>query len=160
MEIRAAILTISDSCARGERHDLSGDALAEELSKIGARVVAREVLPDDGRKIQERLRHYASREDVNLVVTTGGTGIGPRDCTPEATQAVLEKNLPGLAELMRLEGLKSTPRAALSRAMAGVVQGTLVVNFPGSPRGARESFQAIASLIPHTLEVMGGAGHG
>ncbi len=158
--IRACVLTLSDSCAAGERVDLSGKALAQLLKARGASVKAPEVLPDDRRRIEARLRSLCDRGRIDLVLTTGGTGLGPRDVTPEATRAVAAKEIPGLVELMRLRSLAKTERAALSRATAGVRGRTLIVNFPGSPSGATDSFRAIAGLIPHALAMIRGGSHG
>lgn len=153
--IRAAVLTISDTAARGEREDLSGPAVIEELSTVAAEVVATEILPDELSQIAARLCHYADSGLVDLVITTGGTGFSPRDITPEATRQVIEREAPGLAELMRSESLKITPLAALSRAVCGIRGNTLIVNLPGSVRGARENFQAIARLLPHAISLLG-----
>jgi molybdenum cofactor synthesis domain-containing protein len=157
--ITARVLTLSDSCAAGARVDVSGRALAQLLEARGASVKAPEVLPDDRRRIEARLRSLCDRGRVDLVVTTGGTGLGPRDVTPEATRAVVAKEVPGLVELMRLRSLAKTERAALSRATAGVRGRTLIVNFPGSPSGAADSFKSIAGLIPHALAMVRGEGH-
>jgi molybdopterin adenylyltransferase len=157
--MRVAILTISDSVSRGTNKDASGPALRERCAERGWNIAAEIVLPDDPEAIRERLMFLADGGAADLILTTGGTGIGPRDSTPEATAQACQKLLPGLAELMRDEGRKKTPRAVLSRAVAGVREHTLIVNLPGSPRGAVESLDAIADLIPHALEVLGGARH-
>jgi molybdenum cofactor synthesis domain-containing protein len=153
-EIKAVVLTISDAAARGEREDLSGPAVAAELRKLKAEVVATEIIPDERTEIAARLRHYADSGAVNLIVTTGGTGLAPRDLTPEATREVIEREAPGLAELMRAESLKITPLAALSRAVCGVRGRTLIVNLPGSVRGARENLAAIARTLPHAIALL------
>jgi molybdenum cofactor synthesis domain-containing protein len=152
--LKAVVLTISDSAARGERQDLSGPAAVAELQKLKAQIVATEILPDDGEKIAAQLRLHADAGTANLIVTTGGTGFSPRDVTPEATRAVIEREAPGLAELMRAESLKITPLAALSRAVCGIRGRTLIVNLPGSVRGARENLAAIARIIPHAIELL------
>lgn len=152
--LTAAVITVSDSCARGERQDLSGPAVAAVLEKLHFTVRAREVVPDDCVKIQNLLVHLA--REVRLIVTTGGTGIASRDVTPEATIAVCEKLLPGVAERMRSEGMKKTPLAALSRAVCGVRGASLILNLPGSPAGAVESLEAVAGLIPHAIELLSG----
>jgi molybdopterin adenylyltransferase len=151
VEIIAAVLTISDSAARGEREDKSGPAVVAELEKLGARVAATEILADDRETIAARLRHYADAGEINLICTTGGTGFAPRDNTPEATRDVIEKEAPGLAELMRLRSLDATPLAPLSRAVCGIRGRTLIVNLPGSTRGATQNFTAIRSAIPHAI---------
>jgi len=150
----AAVVTVSDSCARGERDDLSGPAVVQALVKAGFKVVAKEVVSDDSMRIQNSLILLAGK--VRLIVTTGGTGIALRDVTPEATQAVCERLLEGVAERMRCEGTKKTPFAALSRAVCGVRGGTLILNLPGSPAGAVESLESVLGLIPHALELLAG----
>ncbi len=152
--IKAVILTISDSASRGEREDLSGPAVAGELRGMGSEIVTTEILPDDRSLIAGRLRHYADNRLANLIITTGGTGFSQRDLTPEATRDVIEREAPGLAELMRSESLKITPLAALSRSVCGIRGGTLIVNLPGSVRGARENLAAIARALPHAIELV------
>ena len=154
--IRAAVLTISDSSHAGARQDASGPAVCEIVDRLGWQVVCTQVLPDERETIAARLRQLACEEKVDVVLTTGGTGVAPRDITPEATRDVIEREIPGLAELMRAEGLKSTRRAALSRAVAGHCGQTLIVNLPGSPRGAVESLNAIVDLAPHVVDLLGG----
>ncbi|HEX8283902.1 MAG TPA: MogA/MoaB family molybdenum cofactor biosynthesis protein [Pyrinomonadaceae bacterium] len=157
-EIRAAVVTVSDRSARGERGDESGPVLAELLREAGASVVAREVVSDELGPLAERLRELADREDVNLVVTTGGTGLGPRDNTPEATRAVIEREVPGIAEAMRAETLSRTPTAMLSRGLCGVRSGALVVNLPGSPKAVRECFAVIRPVLAHAVATLAGRG--
>ena len=157
--IKAVVLTISDSASRGEREDLSGPAVVSELQSLGAEIVATEILPDEREVIASRLRHHSDAgTDVgaaNLILTTGGTGLGQRDITPEATRDVIEREAPGLAELMRAESVKITPLGALSRSVCGARGRTLIVNLPGSVRGARENLQAIARLLPHAIALLG-----
>jgi molybdopterin adenylyltransferase len=157
--MRVAILTISDSVSRGVHEDASGPNLRERCAQLGWDVVSEGVLPDDPAAIQDRLVSLADSGSTDLILTTGGTGIGPRDSTPEATTEACQKLLPGISELMRDEGRKKTPRAVLSRAVAGVRGRVLIVNLPGSPRGAVESLDAVADLLPHALQVLGGARH-
>jgi molybdenum cofactor synthesis domain-containing protein len=159
-EIRAAVLTVSDRSARGERKDESGPVLAELLREAGASVIAREVVSDELEALAERLRELADREDVNLVVTTGGTGLSPRDNTPEATRAVIEREVPGITEAMRAETLKQTPTSLLSRAVCGTRSGALLVNLPGSPRGVRECFAVIRPILAHAVAQLAGHDHG
>jgi molybdenum cofactor synthesis domain-containing protein len=154
--VRAAVLTVSDSCYRGEREDRAGPQVAARLRELGWEVLATGLAPDDCAAIRQALETWAARHDLDAIFTTGGTGIAPRDVTPEATRAVIERELPGLPELMRAEGLKSTRRAVLSRAVAGVRNGKLILNLPGSPRGALESLNAVADLLPHVVEVAQG----
>jgi molybdopterin adenylyltransferase len=152
--LTAAVVTVSDSCSRGEREDLSGPAVAELLEKLRFSVIAREIIPDDCIQIQNLLIRLA--REVRFIVTTGGTGIAARDVTPEATVAVCDRILDGVAERMRSEGVKKTPFAALSRGVCGMRGQTLILNLPGSPAGAVESLQAVTELIPHAIELLSG----
>jgi molybdenum cofactor synthesis domain-containing protein len=158
--IRVAVLTISDSCVAGTRTDLSGPAVAERAAALGWQVVHRGVLPDEAARISEELARLADSGAVDVTLTSGGTGVAARDVTPEATRAVIEREIPGLGELMRSEGMKFTRRAALSRAVAGSRGRCLIVNLPGSPKGARESLDAVADLIGHIVDLLQGrTGH-
>ena len=152
--LTAAVLTVSDSCARGERKDESGPAVATALKEGGFEVVTAGVISDDLPKIKHALMRLS--EKARLVVTTGGTGIAPRDVTPEATRAVCERVLEGVGERMRAEGTRKTPFAALSRGVCGVHGQTLVLNLPGSPAAARDSLAAVIELLPHALELLAG----
>ena len=154
VEIVTAVLTISDSASRGDREDRSGPAVIAEVEKMGGTIAAAEILPDDRDLISAKLREYADRGDINLILTTGGTGFAPRDNTPEATRAVIEREAPGLAELMRLRSLDETPLAPLSRAVSGIRGRTLIVNLPGSTRGAVQNFTAIRSSLPHAIGLL------
>jgi molybdopterin adenylyltransferase len=150
----AAVLTVSDSCSRGEKIDLSGPAVAEALARRNFQVLVRSVVADERVAIQEKLIELC--RSARLVITTGGTGIAPRDVTPEATIAVCEKLVEGIAEQMRLQGVRKTRFAALSRAVCGVRGTSLVLNLPGSPAGAVESLEAVGDLVPHALELLAG----
>ncbi|MGA2422535.1 MAG: MogA/MoaB family molybdenum cofactor biosynthesis protein [Terriglobales bacterium] len=151
---RAAVLTVSDSCARGEKADLSGPAVAEALRRRSFQVVVRSMVSDERAAIQEKLIELC--RSARLVVTTGGTGIAPRDVTPEATGAVCDRLVEGIAEQMRLRGVQKTRFAALSRAVCGVRGTSLILNLPGSPAGAVESLEAVMDLLPHALELIAG----
>jgi molybdopterin adenylyltransferase len=151
---RAAVLTVSDGVAEGVREDASGRAVADALAAHGYDVTRHEVVPDERLQIEAMLRTLAA--DAAIVVTTGGTGLGPRDVTPEATRSVLDREAPGIAEAMRAAGRDSTPLADLSRGVAGAIGSALVLNLPGSPRGAVESLEAVAAVLPHALELLAG----
>ncbi|HKP47503.1 MAG TPA: MogA/MoaB family molybdenum cofactor biosynthesis protein [Pyrinomonadaceae bacterium] len=154
--IKAAVITVSDACSRGEREDSSGKALVELLNRLPAEVNETKIVSDDLEPLSELLKTLAVRDDVNLIVTTGGTGFGPRDNTPEATLAVIEREAPGLAEAMRNETLKQTPMAMISRGVCGIRAGTLIVNLPGSPKAVQESFAVIAPVLAHAIALLEG----
>jgi len=157
--IHAVVITLSDACARGERADVSGAVLIELLRELRAEIVATEVLPDDLEPLSDKLRAYAERTDVNLIVTTGGTGFSPRDNTPEATRSVIERDAPGLAEAMRAETLKQTPTAMISRGVCGIRACTLIINLPGAPKAVRECFAVIRPVLGHAVTLMAGRSH-
>lgn len=154
--MNAAILTLSDKGSRGEREDLSGPALRNWLTERGVIVACTALMPDELEQIAALLEDWADRLRPDLILTTGGTGVSPRDLTPEATRRVIERELPGFAERMRMESLKKTPHAIISRAIAGIRGGTLIVNLPGSPKGAVENLAAIWPAIPHAIAKMQG----
>lgn len=154
--IHAAVLTISDSAHSGTRPDRSGPAVRERLEQLGWQVSINEVLPDEAALISARLAELADSGQTSAIFTTGGTGLAARDVTPEATRAVIHREIPGFGELMRARGLKFTPRAVLSRALAGVRGSVLIVNLPGSTKGAVQSLDAIVELVPHVLDLLQG----
>ncbi|OGW39355.1 MAG: molybdenum cofactor biosynthesis protein [Nitrospirae bacterium RBG_13_39_12] len=152
--ITVAVLTMSDKASKGERQDLSGPMIGDMLKVIGAEVKYYEVLSDDKEIIKEKLSKYSS--EVDLILTTGGTGLSPRDVTPEATLEVIDRQVPGIAEAMRAEGLKKTNRSMLSRAVAGVKGRSLIINLPGSPKAVKENLSFILGAIPHAIEKIKG----
>jgi molybdopterin adenylyltransferase len=154
--LRAAIITLSDKGSRGEREDESGLIIREMIRSIGASVDHYEVLPDEKLGIVEVLSRLSDSGTIDLILTTGGTGVSPRDVTPEATREVIERELPGMAEAMRAESLKKTPHAMISRAIAGIRKRTLIVNLPGSPRAVRENLAVILDALPHAIEKING----
>ena len=153
--MRIAVLTISDSCHAGRRQDASGPAVVDFLRSKGLEIVATRILPDDEGQILQALQQWVA-ESASLILTTGGTGVAPRDVTPEATRRAITREIPGLAELMRAEGLRKTRRAVLSRGVVGIRGKTLIVNLPGSPKGAVESLEAVFDLLPHVVELASG----
>ena len=156
---KAAILVVSDRCSRGEAKDFTGPELSRLLCEKGWNVAATKIVPDVEDDIEEVLQEWADGGLAELILTAGGTGLGPRDVTPEATKRVLEREADGIIQLIRSEGMKITPRAALSRAVAGTLGKSLIINLPGSPKAAGESFLAVADILPHAMEMMGGGGH-
>ena len=162
MPYAAAILTVSDKGAAGEREDTSGAAIRELLESIGVEVARYEIVPDSQTAIEKQLLEWCDDDGVQLIVTTGGTGLGPRDVTPDAMKTVLDYEVPGIAEAMRAEGLRHTPMSMISRALAGVRNNTLIINLPGSPKGVRENLAVVLPVIQHALDLLagGGADHG
>ena len=157
--MRVAVLTISDSVARDERIDLSGPAVVQRCRELGWEVTSSLKCSDDPGQVRSHLRQLADSRRVDLILTTGGTGLGPRDNTPEATLDIAEKVIPGLAEEMRRKGSEQTPTAVLSRGVAVVRNVSLILNLPGSPKGAVESLDTLAQLLPHAIQVLHGARH-
>lgn len=154
--IKVAIITVSDRSAHGERKDLSGNTIREMLGEIEAEVVWYKIVPDELEVIKSTLKEAIEKWEADLVLTTGGTGLAVRDVTPEATREVVEKIVPGICEAMRLESFKKTPRAILSRAIAGTRGRSLIINLPGSPRGVRESLAVILEALPHGIAILKG----
>lgn len=156
MPLRVAVLTVSDLGAAGKRADTSGDAIARWAEERGFGVAARDVVPDESDRIAGVLARWADDGAADLIVTTGGTGLGPRDVTPEATQAVLERLAPGIAEAIRARGLEQTPRSILARGLAGTRGRALIVNLPGSPNGVRDGLAVLASVVEHAVQLIRG----
>lgn len=156
MTIRAAILTVSDKASRGERMDTSGAVVRELLSSLDVIVVAYQVVPDEREQIEATLRQWADKEGIDLILTTGGTGLAPRDVTPEATVAVADRLVPGLAEAMRAASYTHTPMAMLSRAQAAIRGRTLIINLPGSEKAVRENLAVVLPVLPHAIETLRG----
>ena len=154
MTLRFGILTVSDRSARGERADLSGPALADVVRARGWLASLLDVVPDSREQTASTLTVWCARGDLDIILTTGGTGFAPRDVTPEATRDVIEREAPGLAEAIRAESLKVTPHAMLSRALAGIRGQTLILNLPGSPKGAVESLQVVADVLEHAVQLL------
>ena len=154
MTLRFGILTVSDRSSRGERADLGGPALADFVTSRGWLASARDIVPDDRERIASALRAWSARGDLDVILTTGGTGFAPRDVTPEATRDVIERDAPGLAEAIRAASLKITPHAMLSRAVSGIRGQTLILNLPGSPKGAVESLQVVADVLEHAVQLL------
>lgn len=152
--ITVAVLTLSDKGSKGEREDTSGPLIKDMLKNIEAEVKYYEVLPDEKALIKEKLIEYSKK--VDIILTTGGTGLSPRDVTPDATMEVIDKQVPGIAEAMRLEGLKKTGRAMLSRAIAGIKGKSLIINLPGSPKAVKENLSVILDVLPHAIEKLKG----
>jgi len=157
--IEIAVLTSSDRCSKGETEDVSGKLVSEMVKTINGRTAAYDIVPDEIPAIKAKLLHYCDTLKVNVVITTGGTGFSGRDVTPEATAQAIEKNIPGLPELMRAEGLKKTKKACLSRGICGIRGNTIIINLPGSPKAVKESLEAILDLLPHSLEMLSGGRH-
>ena len=154
--IRAGIITISDKGFRKEREDLSAGEIEKLLGEIPVTIENYEIIPDEQDMIADKLREYVDDKKLHLVVTTGGTGVSPRDVTPEATLTIIEREIPGMAEVMRYESLKKTPHAMISRSVVGIRKKSLIVNLPGSPQAARENLTAILPALPHALAKIGG----
>ncbi len=157
--IRVAILTVSDSCSQGKREDVSGQTIKDMLVEDKFEICEKKIVADDLNTIANELKYFSDKAGIDVIFTTGGTGLGPRDVTPEATASVCERIIPGLGEVMRTEGLKKTKRAVLSRGIAGIRNKTLVINLPGSPKGVKESLEIILDILPHAVDMMLGGGH-
>lgn len=159
-KIKTAILTVSTSCFKKQRKDESGKVLAELCAKNSFRILSRDIVSDDKRAIGAKLRFYSDELKADVVFTTGGTGMGPYDLTPEATSGVCDRIVPGIPELIRAQGIKKTKMAVLSRGTCGIRKKTLIINLPGSPKAVKESFDAISGIIPHSIEIISGKEHG
>lgn len=154
--MKAAILTLSDKGSRGERADASGPALSSWLAERGVETTRTEIIPDEADLITKKLTEWADSETFDLILTTGGTGVSPRDVTPDATLKVLDRVIPGFGEVMRMRSLEKTPHAMISRAVAGIRKSTLIINLPGSPKGAVENLEAVWPAVPHAVEKIQG----
>jgi molybdopterin adenylyltransferase len=154
--IKVGVITASDKGSRGERTDLSAPVIEELVKSMGGELVAYAIVPDEQKLLEEKLKEFADQKALDLIFTTGGTGFSPRDVTPEATLAVVDRLAPGIAEAMRWESLKITPKAMLSRAVSGIRGGTLIVNLPGSPKAVRECLMTILPALPHGIEILKG----
>jgi molybdenum cofactor synthesis domain-containing protein len=159
MAIRTAILTISDMCSQGKREDTSGQTIEDMLPEDKYEVCEKNIVPDDCETITRMLKRFSDVLKVQLVLTTGGTGLGPRDVTPEATTAVCDRMAPGFSEILRCESYKITPNAMLSRGVSGMRDNTLIINLPGSPKAVRECMEIILEVLPHAVDMMRGGGH-
>ncbi len=157
--IKVAILTVSDSCSKEQREDVSGQTIKKILAADKFQIAEYKIVADEDQSIKKALIHFADELKVDIVLTTGGTGLGPRDVTPEATAAVCRRMVPGLAEAIRLEGLKKTKNAMLSRGIAGIRENTLIINLPGSPKAVAESLEIILDVLPHAKDMLLGRGH-
>lgn len=156
--IRVGVITLSDKGSRGEREDKSGEVISEMIGQLGGKVEYYKIIPDDLDVIKNELIHCCDELKLNLVLTTGGTGFGPRDNTPEATKAVITREVPGIPEAMRMVSLTKTPKAMLSRAVSGIRNSSLIINLPGSPKGVRECLEVVLPVLPHGLEILLGQG--
>ncbi len=159
MAIRTAILTVSDMCSQGKRKDTSGQTIEEMLPEDTFEVCQKIIIPDDYETITKTLKRFSDELNVEIVLTTGGTGLGPRDVTPEATVAVCNRMAPGFSEILRCESYKITPKAVLSRGVSGMRDNTLIINLPGSPKAVRECMEIILEVLPHAVDMMRGGGH-
>ncbi len=157
--IRAAILTVSDTCSQGGREDVSGQTIADMLAGEKFQICDKTIVPDEFEAIAAELKRLSEEVGVDIVLTTGGTGLGPRDVTPEATASVCQRMAPGFGEIMRIEGFKKTEKAILSRGTAGVCGKTFILNLPGSPKAVRESLEIVLGVLPHAVKMMLGGGH-
>ena len=159
MAIRTAILTVSDMCSQGKRADTSGQTIEEMLPKDTFEICQKIIIPDDYETITKTLRRFSDEQNVEVVLTTGGTGLGPRDVTPEATTAVCDRRVPGFSEILRSESYKKTPNAVLSRGVSAMRDNTLIINLPGSPKAVRECMEIILEVLPHAVDMIRGGGH-
>jgi molybdenum cofactor synthesis domain-containing protein len=159
MKTKVAVLTISDSCTEGSREDISGQTIIDMLPEETFEVCEKKIVADDHEKIVNVLKSFSDEKGIDVVLTTGGTGLGPRDVTPEATASACERMAPGFSEILRVEGFRKTAKAILSRGVAGVRKNTLIINLPGSPKAVQESLEVIMDVIPHAVKMMRGGGH-
>jgi len=157
--IKVAILTVSDSCAQEKREDVSGQTIKDMLAEDKFEICEKRIVADNHEAIADQLKLFSDKVGIDVVITTGGTGLGPHDVTPEATNSVSERTVPGLSEIIRAQGWKKTKSAVLSRGIVGIRNKTLIINLPGSPKGVKESLEVILDVLPHAVEMMHGGGH-
>jgi molybdenum cofactor synthesis domain-containing protein len=156
MGFRAVIITVSDRGSRGEREDGSGPVIAGMLREMGMDIIGQQIIPDEKEMIRQVLQEWSDGGDANLILTTGGTGVSPRDVTPDATREIIDREIPGMAEAMRRQSAAVTPHAMISRALAGIRGRTLIINLPGSPKAARENLSVLLPALPHAIEKING----
>lgn len=157
--MKIGIITVSDSCSKGKRVDESGETIRKMVKQFSPTMISKKIVPDEISEIIKTIKAMIDRQKLDLVITTGGTGLGPRDVTPEAVRKLIDKEIPGIGEIMRVEGIKKSPRAILSRSVAGIRKHSLIISLPGSPKGVAESLSLVLDIVPHALSMARGEGH-